>query len=210
MAEQEQVKQKNLTPAEVRAVLDHKYYLGIVSAQEVSFEDAYDDFLKRYDEDWRREKLRRDNTAQINEINKFKYLESKKACCDIGSNVAGTSWCAKYARIWREENESLTPNGFIQATAQIRNANGLHLRPTSALALLAGQYECNVYLHNHKGMDHYNFIMNGKPYINVKSFLTVMKLGIICGDTVELISTGAQAREALDAILDLIRSGDTD
>lgn len=206
MAEQTQI----LTPAELKAVEDHKYYLSLREHREISIEEAVEDFLKHYAEAWQREKLRRDNEEQIKEIERHKYLKSKEVQRDIGRHAAAADWCAQYAHIWRQERESLERNGFVQISVQIQNKNGLHLRPTSKLALLAGKYDCDVYMHKPAGMEYYNFMLGHKPYINVKSILSMLRLGVIRGDVLEFIATGAQAQEALDALVRLIKSGDTD
>jgi hypothetical protein len=39
---------------------------------------------------------------QIEEINKFKWIESEREHYDIGSNRAASEWIAKYARLFRD------------------------------------------------------------------------------------------------------------
>ena len=48
----------NLTAAELRAIEEHKYYLSQQRGTEVSIEEAIDDFIQHFAEDWRKEKLR--------------------------------------------------------------------------------------------------------------------------------------------------------
>jgi len=189
----------DLSPAELKAIQDHKYFLSKTHNQEVSIEEAIVDFLNRYAEDWKREKLRRDNLEQLNEIEKHKYFRSIEEGKDVGRTRAAEEWCAAYARIWRAERESLERNGFRQIQVSVKDPNGLHMRPTSALASIATEYDCDVYVHK-TGMPYYNFVLQGKPYMNVKSILLMLSLGIIRGDKIEFIATGAQAQEALDAI----------
>jgi phosphocarrier protein HPr len=189
----------NLSPAELKAVEDHKYFLSKTHNREVSIEEAIVDFIKTYSEDWKREKLRRDNLEQLNEIEKHKYFRSIEEGRDVGRSRAAEEWCAAYAGIWRSERESLERNGFKQIQVRIKDPNGLHMRPTSALASLATKYDCDVYVHK-AGMPYYNFMLQGKPYMNVKSILLMLSLGIILGDSILFIATGSQAQEALDAI----------
>lgn len=189
----------DLTAAELKAIEDHKYFLSQQRGQEVTIEEAIDDFLKRYAEAWRREKLRRDNLEQLKEIEKHKYLRSQQEGRDVGTSAAAEEWCRRYAHIWRAERESLERNGFVRVTVRVRDPLGLHMRPSSAIATLATQYDCDVYVHK-DGMPFYNFILQGKTCMNVKSILGILSLGIILGDEIEFIATGAQAKDALEAI----------
>src|SRR5260221_3109669 len=102
----------NLTAAELKAVEEHKYFLSQSRGREVTIEEAIADFVKHYEDDWRREKLRRDNLAQREEIERHKYLRSQEVGHDIGRSSAAAEWCGKYAHIWRAEHESLEENGF--------------------------------------------------------------------------------------------------
>ena len=194
----------NLTPAELLAIEEHKYYLSQRRGCEVSIEEAIEDFLRNYSNDWKREKTRRDNQEQLNEIDKYKYVRSMAEGRDIGRAAAAEEWCRKYAPIWREERESLARNGFRRIDVSVKDPHGIHVRPTSEMAKLATQYDCDVYVHK-EGMVYYNFMLGGKPYMNVKSILGMLSLGIILGDELEFIAVGAQAEQALDAIAKVIR-----
>ena len=44
--------------------------------------------------------------AEIEEMLKYKYIESEKACCDIGDNAL-IDWICKYAIKFREEWEKI-------------------------------------------------------------------------------------------------------
>jgi phosphotransferase system HPr (HPr) family protein len=193
----------NLTPAELKAIEDHKYYLSKERRHEVSIEEAGRDFLKHFVADWRREKLRRDNAEQRREIERHKYLRSKEAGCDIGKAAAAEEWCQKYAHIWRAERESLERNGFLRMSVVIRNAHELHMRPTSAICQIATQHDCDIYVHK-AGMPYWNFLLEGRPFMNVKSILGFLSMGVSVGDTLEFIATGAQAEQALDALKALL------
>jgi phosphotransferase system HPr (HPr) family protein len=197
----------NLTPAELKAIEEHKYFLSQKRGAEVSIEEAIRDFLEHFAEDWRREKIRRDNLDQRQEIERHKYLRSEKEGRDIGRAVAAEEWCQKYAHIWRVERESLERNGFVRITVVARNPHELHLRPMSAVGKLATQYDCDVYVHREGGgMPLYNFLLQGKPFMNVKSIIGFLSLGVALGDTLEFIATGAQATHALEAIARLMSS----
>ncbi|MCX6901631.1 MAG: HPr family phosphocarrier protein [Verrucomicrobia bacterium] len=193
----------NLTPAELKAVEDHKYYLSQECGAEVSVEEAVADFLQRFADDWRREKLRRDNLEQRLEIEKHKYFRSKETGCDIGKAIAAQEWCEKYAHIWRAERESLERNGFVRLSVVVKNAHELHMRPMSSISKIATEHDCDVYVHK-DGMVYWNFLLEGQPFMNVKSIVGFLSMGVTVGDTLEFIATGAQAREALDSLAKLM------
>jgi phosphotransferase system HPr (HPr) family protein len=193
----------NLTAAELRAIEEHKYYLSQQRGAEVAIEDAIDDFVRHFALDWQQEKLRRDNLDQREEIEKHKYLRSLAEGRDIGRHSAAEEWCQKYAHIWRSERESLERNGFKSVLVTIQNRNGLHLRPVSAVASLAAKFDCDIYVHR-ESMPYYNFLLEGRPYMNVRSILSLLSMGTALGDKLEFIATGSQAEEALQALAELL------
>lgn len=199
----------SLTPADLRAVEDHKYFLSQQRGAEVSIEEAIEDFLKRFAEDWRKEKLRRDNLDQRSEIEKHKYFRSLEEGRDVGKAAAAEEWCQKYAHIWRAERESLERNGFQRISVVAQNPRSLHMRPWSNVAQLTSRFDCDIYVHK-DGMPYWNFILERRPYMNVKSVIGYLSLGIIRGDTLEFIATGTHATEALKALSELMAEASHD
>ena len=55
-------------------------------------------------------------------------------------------------------------------------------------------------------MVYYNFLLEGRPYMNVRSILGFLSLGVTLGDTLEFIATGSQSSEALKALDELMKS----
>ena len=190
---------KNLTPAELQAVEEHKYYMSQRLNREVLIDEAIEDFLENYMPCWRCEKQQKDNRDQIREIERHKEDVSRAVGHEVDRTAVAIEWCERFARIWRSERESLERNGFCMMKVDVRNEHGLHMHPTSSLVKLVSNYDCDVYVHK-DGMDYFNFFLNGKPYMNVKSILGMLKLGIAQSETLEFISTGKQAKEVLDAI----------
>ena len=193
----------NLTAAELKAIQEHKYFLSENRGVEVTIEEAIADFIEHIAADWRGEKIRRDNLDQRQEIERHKYLRSQQEGRDIGRQSAAEEWCQKYAHIWRAERESLEQNGFQKIQLTIRNPEGLHLRPVSAVATLAAQFDADVYVHK-PGMIYYNLVLEGRPYMNVRSILGLLSVGVTLGDTLEFIATGQEATEALAALTELL------
>ncbi len=193
------VKDVNLTPAELQAILDHKRVLSAARGGDVAIEEAIAHFVDHYRLDWLREKQRRDMAEQRQEIERHKYLRSEKAGFDIGRAQAAEEWCEKYAPIWRAEHESLERNGFLIMRMTVRGPDGLHFQPSSTLAELVGTFDGEVYVHR-PGMVYSNFRLQGKPYLNVKSVLGLLTVAARPGEDLEWIATGPQAKAALEAI----------
>lgn len=193
----------NLTPSELKAIEEHKYFLSENRGVEVTIEEAIADFIEHIADDWRREKLRRDNEDQREEIERHKFLRSQEEGRDIGGHSAAEEWCEKYAHIWRAERESLEQNGFQKIQVTVRNPAGLHLRPVSAVAALATQYNTDIYVHK-PGMIYYNLLLEGRPYMNVRSILGLLSVGVALGDKLEFLATGAQAKAALAAVTEFL------
>lgn len=193
------VKEVNLSPAELHAILEHQRAMSQAQGLEVSLEDAIENFMGHCRESWLRNKQHHDLDDQIHEIEKHKYFRSMEEKHDIGKKTAAEEWCAKYAHLWRAERESLERNGFLQAKIILQSEKGLHVQPSATLATMAQKYDCDVYLHHDK-MNLCNFVLQGKKYLNVKSVLGLIAVSAAMGDEVEIISTGPQAKAALDEI----------
>ena len=200
------IKELDLSPAELQAIEKHKYFMSLRQAREVSIEEAIEDFIKNYEHDWRREKLKQENYEQIEEIRKFMQKKAQEMGCSMCENDAAMEWRNQYAHIWREEKESLERNGFHSIVVVVQNEKGLHMRPSSTLATLTGRFDCDVYVHK-AGMEHFNFVLNGQAYMNVKSVLGILTLAACKGETLEFIATGREAEEALDAIARFVQEG---
>jgi len=197
------VRDVNLSPSELKAIEEHKYFLSLERKGEVSIGEAIEDFLARFAEDWRREKFRRDHQDQISAIEEHRRARSLEEGRELERSVVAAEWCQKYAGIWREERESLERNGFKRMWLVVRDPRGLHLRPWSAVAQTAAKFDCDVYVHK-PGMPFWNFQLEGRPYMNVKSVIAMLSLGIELDDVLEFIAAGAQANMALMAIRALI------
>lgn len=83
-----------------------------------------------------------------------------------------------------------TPPGLSRRVT-LRNADGLHARPAAELVKLASTFSQRV-------------TVNGA---DAKSLLTIMALGLVKGDEVEIASTDPDGAVAVDAIADLAASG---
>ena len=77
----------------------------------------------------------------------------------------------------------------------ITNPSGLHARPVSKLVQASSKFQSDIQI-----------AAEGKR-VNAKSILGVMSLGIKMGDVVELQIDGADERQAMQELMQLIQSG---
>jgi len=75
-----------------------------------------------------------------------------------------------------------------EATVEVKNRLGLHLRAASALAQTAARFSSQV------------MIGHGKDMTNAKSVTGLMMLGAAQGTKLKVRAEGADAREALKAV----------
>jgi PTS hybrid protein len=77
------------------------------------------------------------------------------------------------------------------ATVELVNASGLHARPAAEFVKTAAKHDASVRV-------------NG---VDAKSLLAIMALALPKGATVTIEASGPDARDAVDALADLVRSG---
>ena len=84
---------------------------------------------------------------------------------------------------------------MVSRKITIKNASGLHLRPTGMLCNEAIKYQSSV-----------KFISRNTQK-KKKSVLSVLGACIKCGDEIEFVCEGADEEEALAAMVRLVESG---
>ena len=75
---------------------------------------------------------------------------------------------------------------------EIRNAQGLHLRPAMQIVDLAGGYKSDI------------AVSNDKDTADAKSIMQMMKIVTPYGTRLKIRATGNDAREALEALRQLV------
>ncbi|MBM7557960.1 HPr family phosphocarrier protein [Halanaerobacter jeridensis] len=83
----------------------------------------------------------------------------------------------------------------MEKKVMIQNETGIHARPASMLVEEASNYDSDVEL-----------LKDGQA-VNAKSIMGIMSLGIKQSTEVTVRAEGADAEEAVDAIVELIQSG---
>lgn len=86
----------------------------------------------------------------------------------------------------------MSVDGAITRTASIRNQRGLHARAAAKFVKTAGSYDAQIR------------VIKGDTDVSGGSIMGLMMLGAGIGTDIELRASGRQAREAMQALLDLI------
>jgi len=84
------------------------------------------------------------------------------------------------------------------AEITILNPSGLHARPAASFAALAGKYAANIRIRN---------LTHASNYVNAKSMLMVLTLGLSKGMRVEMEAVGPEEEEAIHALTAFLQSG---
>lgn len=76
----------------------------------------------------------------------------------------------------------------------INNQVGLHARPATFFIQKANEFKCSIW------------VEKDERRVNAKSLLGVLSLGIIKGTSVSLIADGADEKEAVEQLTELVNS----
>ena len=79
----------------------------------------------------------------------------------------------------------------------VENEVGLHARPAADFVKLASSFSCDIMVKN---------LSTDSDFVNAKSILSVLTLGVERGHTILVAATGDAAQEALTALKDLVDS----
>ena len=84
---------------------------------------------------------------------------------------------------------------MVKGTITVNNKSGLHLRPASELAKIAGKLTSDI------------TIIAGENKVNPKSVLILMSAGITKGTTIDITCEGPNEEADLQVMLDAIAGG---
>ncbi|NOX58471.1 MAG: hypothetical protein GXP29_06390 [Planctomycetes bacterium] len=98
-------------PSEHRAILVHKYYLGIERGCDPTFEQAVESWEAHHATGWRGSKMRRDVEAQFKEIEKHRERMSSNNGESPSWEHAAREWIETQEASWRVQWESSTRAG---------------------------------------------------------------------------------------------------
>jgi phosphotransferase system HPr (HPr) family protein len=82
----------------------------------------------------------------------------------------------------------------LQRKVTVTNPQGFHMRPAAAFATLARKYQCDVH------------VIKEEQRVNGKSPLELLLLVALPGSELTIEACGADAPEALDALVEVVNS----
>ena len=80
----------------------------------------------------------------------------------------------------------------------IQNQVGLHARPATFFIQKANEFKSSIW------------VEKDDRKVNAKSLLGVLSLGIVGGTTIKIIADGADEKDAVDSLVNLVESGFVD
>ncbi len=79
-----------------------------------------------------------------------------------------------------------------EATVEIKNADGLHMRPAMQFVDIANQFDCDI------------TVSNGENTVDGKSIMQMSMLAATCGTKLAVKAEGPNAEEAIQALQKLV------
>lgn len=77
----------------------------------------------------------------------------------------------------------------------VQNQVGLHARPATFFIQKANEYKSSIWVEKEERR------------VNAKSLLGVLSLGIVGGTSIRIIADGPDEEEAVESLVDLVKSG---
>ncbi len=79
-----------------------------------------------------------------------------------------------------------------ETTVEIKNADGLHMRPAMQFVDVANQFNCDI------------TVSNGQNVVDGKSIMQMTMLAATCGTKLMIKAEGADAQSAINALQELV------
>ena len=79
-----------------------------------------------------------------------------------------------------------------ETTVEIKNAEGLHMRPAMQFVDTASRFDCDI------------IVSNGQTNADGKSIMQMSMLAATCGTRLSLRAEGPEAEQALEALRELV------
>ena len=91
-----------------------------------------------------------------------------------------------------QAEEDTLENVVYEADMEIRNAEGLHMRPAMHFVDIANRFDSDI------------VVSNGQTKVDGKSIMQISMLAATCGTKLRVRAEGRDAREAIDALRELV------
>ncbi len=77
----------------------------------------------------------------------------------------------------------------------VQNQVGLHARPATFFIQKANEFKSSIWVEKEERR------------VNAKSLLGILSLGIVGGTTIKIIADGSDDKEAVESLIELVKSG---
>jgi len=91
-----------------------------------------------------------------------------------------------------QAEEDTLKNVVYEADLEIKNAEGLHMRPAMRFVDVANRFESDI------------AVSNDQTNVDGKSIMQISMLAATCGTKLRVRAEGPDAREAIDALRELV------
>jgi phosphocarrier protein len=98
--------------------------------------------------------------------------------------------CAEGLKVWA--GEDTLQRVVCEANIEIKNADGLHMRPAMQFVDVANRFECDI------------TVSNGENDVDGKSIMQMSMLAATCGTKLKIKGEGPDAQQAIDALQKLV------
>ena len=91
-----------------------------------------------------------------------------------------------------QAGEDVLEKELCETDVEIKNADGLHMRPAMQFVDIANQFDCDI------------TVSNKENDVDGKSIMQMSMLAATCGTKLRIKAEGADARQAVDALQELV------
>ncbi len=88
--------------------------------------------------------------------------------------------------------ENTLENLVCEIDVEIKNADGLHMRPAMRFVDVANQFDCEI------------IVSGGENSVDGKSIMQMSMLAATCGTKLKIRAEGQDAQQAIDALQELV------
>ncbi len=88
--------------------------------------------------------------------------------------------------------EDILEPSVCQIEVEIKNSDGLHMRPAMQFVDISNQYDCEI------------TVSNDEASVNGKSIMEMSMLAATCGSKLNIKAEGSDAQEAIEALQELV------
>ena len=91
-----------------------------------------------------------------------------------------------------KSGEKILDGSVCKIEVEIKNADGLHMRPAMLFVDISNKFQSEI------------TVSNGETKVDGKSIMQMSMLAAICGTKLEITAQGSDARQAAEALRELV------